>query len=148
MALSKLSEEVQCELLWVICNICICESAYKELVQVDYNIDKLYLKKCFMIYWSITDEEFNAKFPIGIPDFKADEHLFESYMQFMLDKNYPERDEYLHTVDEIYMTLQTIYENEETDGIWIEDVEIRTSIDLNDSIFKHPTVILGGIMLD
>lgn len=148
MALSNLSEEVQYELLQVICNICMSEFAYKELVPIDYNINIIYLKKCFMSYWKITDEEFNDKFPMGIPKFKADDHLFDTYIQFMIDKNYPERDEYLHTLDEIYMMFRALYETEASEEIWIERVEIRTSMDLSGNIFRHPTVILGGIMLD
>jgi hypothetical protein len=144
MALSKLSEEVQCELLEVICDICLYPICYKRLVLDDYNIDTKYLKECFMVHWKITDEEFNTKFPTGIPEFRADENLFSAYIQFMLDKNYPEHDEYLHTVDDIYMLLQKI----ESEYIWIEEVEIITSLGLNDNIFRHPLVVVGGVMFD
>jgi hypothetical protein len=144
MALTILPEDVQIELLEVLANICLSKSMYNKLVPVDYNVNVDVLKGFFIIYYKITDEEFEAKFPTGIPAFKADTRLFTNYIQIFKDKNFPEFDDYVESLDEMYISIL----NTESNGIWIEDVVMSTSYDSDNNPFKMPIVYLGGVVVE
>lgn len=142
MALECLSDELKIELLKVLSKICLNETEYNKLVVVDYTINRVYLTEYFIKHWKITDEEFNTKFPIGIPEFNADSLLFKHYIDLVKEKNYPEFDEYVNTLDELRMAIH----NSESEQIWIESVEMTFGTDKYNNPYRFPVIYIGGFV--
>ena len=142
MALEGLSEDVKIEVLKVLSKICLNKFKYNKLVNIDYTINKVYLTEYFIKHWKLTNEEFNTKFPIGIPEFKANSLLFKLYIQVNKEKNYPEFDEYVNTLDELWLSIN----NTESEQIWIESIEMLFGTDKYNNLYTFPVIYIGGFV--